>query len=55
MLALICAGVRAPDALAATLAYRLVTYWLQLLPGGIAWLTLRRSPPTPARLELRAA
>jgi uncharacterized membrane protein YbhN (UPF0104 family) len=45
-LALICAGVRAPDALAATLAYRLVTYWLQLLPGGIAWLTLGRSLPT---------
>jgi uncharacterized protein (TIRG00374 family) len=46
-LALVCAGVPAPDALAATLAYRLVTFWLQLLPGGMAWLALRRPVAQP--------
>jgi putative heme transporter len=47
-LALVCAGVPAADALAATLAYRLVTFWLQLLPGGMAWLALRRPVDQPA-------
>jgi uncharacterized protein (TIRG00374 family) len=40
MLAL--AGVSGPDALAATLLYRLVSYWLPLPAGGVAYLLFRR-------------
>jgi uncharacterized protein (TIRG00374 family) len=40
-LALVCAGVRAPDALAATLIYRLASFWLQLPPGWAAWAWLK--------------
>ena len=36
------AGVPGPDALAATLLYRLVAYWLPLPAGGIAYLAFRR-------------
>ena len=36
------AGVPGPDALAATLLYRLVAYWLPLPAGGIAYLVFRR-------------
>ena len=36
------AGVPAPDALAATLLYRLVAYWLPLPAGGVAYLLYRR-------------
>ena len=36
------AGVSAPDAVAATLLYRLVAYWLPLPAGGIAYLLFRR-------------
>jgi uncharacterized protein (TIRG00374 family) len=40
---LVLAGVAAPDAAAATLAYRLVSYWLPLPAGLIAyWLARRR-------------
>jgi uncharacterized protein (TIRG00374 family) len=42
---LVCAGVSAPDALAATVTYRLASFWLQLLPGWAAWARLRHSPP----------
>ena len=47
------AGVSAPDAVLATLAYRLVSYWLPTLIGPIAyWLHLRRmkraANPSPA-------
>jgi uncharacterized membrane protein YbhN (UPF0104 family) len=42
VIALVCAGVTPCDALAATLAYRLVTFWLQLPAGWLAWATLRR-------------
>jgi uncharacterized protein (TIRG00374 family) len=36
------AGVSGPDALAATLLYRLVAYWLPLPAGGIAYVLFRR-------------
>jgi uncharacterized protein (TIRG00374 family) len=36
------AGVPGPDALAATLLYRLVAYWLPLPAGGVAYLLYRR-------------
>ncbi len=42
---LVCAGLAAPDALAATLTYRLASFWLQLPAGWAAWAWLRR--PTP--------
>jgi uncharacterized protein (TIRG00374 family) len=35
------AGVHANDALTATLLYRLVSYWLPLPAGGIAYLLFR--------------
>ena len=37
------AGVPGPDALAATLLYRLVSYWLPIPVGGVAYLLLRHS------------
>jgi uncharacterized protein (TIRG00374 family) len=46
-LALVCAGVRPADALAASLVYRFVTYWLQLPVGWLAWAGLRRATTTP--------
>jgi uncharacterized protein (TIRG00374 family) len=36
------AGVRGGDAALATLAYRLVSYWLMLPAGLVAWLVHRR-------------
>jgi len=39
---LVLAGVDAGDAAVATLAYRLVSFWLPLPVGGIAWLLARR-------------
>src|SRR5262249_53078590 len=42
---LVCTGVRAPDALAATLVYRLASFWLQLPVGWLAWLWLRHPRP----------
>jgi uncharacterized protein (TIRG00374 family) len=52
---LVLAGVSAPDAAIATLAYRLVSYWLPLPAGAIAYLSYRRrygspdaTPPEPA-------
>jgi hypothetical protein len=44
-LVLVAAGVRAPDALAATLVYRLASFRLQLLPGCAAWVWLRHTRP----------
>ena len=61
---LVCAGVRAPDALAATLVYRLASFWLQLLPGWAAWARLRHVRPfedtrpgarTPGRAKVNIA
>jgi uncharacterized protein (TIRG00374 family) len=46
---LVVAGVDAGDAAAATLAYRLVSYWLPLPVGLVAyWLGRRAFPPGPA-------
>jgi uncharacterized protein (TIRG00374 family) len=39
------AGVSGPDALFATLAYRLVSYWLPIPAGGVAYLAFRRRYP----------
>jgi uncharacterized membrane protein YbhN (UPF0104 family) len=39
---LVLAGVSAGDAAAATLAYRLVSYWLPLPVGVVAWILARR-------------
>ncbi len=36
------AGVSGTDALAATLLYRLVAYWLPLPTGGLAYILFRR-------------
>ena len=36
------AGVPGPQALAATLLYRLVAYWLPIPAGGVAYLLFRR-------------
>jgi uncharacterized protein (TIRG00374 family) len=36
------AGVPGPEALAATLLYRLVSYWLPIPVGGVAYLLFRR-------------
>ena len=44
IIALVCAGVKPSDALAATVAYRLVTFWLQLPLGWLALATLRSVP-----------
>jgi hypothetical protein len=65
-LALVCAGVRAPDALAATLIYRLASFWLQLPPGWAAWAWLKHSqsfdqvttprrPPSLTEIRIAAA
>lgn len=43
------AGVPATDALAATLLYRIVAYWLPLPAGGIAYLLFRRRHGALAR------
>jgi uncharacterized membrane protein YbhN (UPF0104 family) len=42
---LVCAGVRSPDAFAATLVYRLASFWLQLPLGWVAWERLRHVRP----------
>lgn len=44
---LVLAGVSAPDAAIATLAYRLVSYWLPLPAGAIAYLSYRRRYGSP--------
>jgi uncharacterized membrane protein YbhN (UPF0104 family) len=38
---LVLAGVSPPDAVLATLAYRLVSYWLPLVAGPFAYLAHR--------------
>jgi uncharacterized protein (TIRG00374 family) len=42
------AGVPAPHALTATLLYRLVSYWLPIPLGGVAYVVFRRRFPAPA-------
>ena len=39
---LVAAGVSSQDALVATLAYRLVSFWLPLPAGGVAYLLFLR-------------
>ncbi len=39
------AGVNGGDAVLATLAYRLISYWLPIPAGGVAWLMFRRRYP----------
>ena len=39
---LVLTGISAGDAAAATLAYRLVSYWLPLPAGVVAWILARR-------------
>ena len=39
---LVAAGLNGQDALVATLAYRLVSFWLPMPGGGIAYLLFRR-------------
>jgi uncharacterized protein (TIRG00374 family) len=41
------AGVAGPDALAASLLYRLVAYWLPIPAGGVAYLLFRRRYDRP--------
>jgi uncharacterized protein (TIRG00374 family) len=45
---LVLAGVPVGDALLATLAYRVASYWLPLLAGPVAYLLFRRRYRTPA-------
>jgi uncharacterized protein (TIRG00374 family) len=40
------AGIPAAQAAVATLAYRLVSYWLPLLAGAVAWILFRRAHPS---------
>ncbi len=42
---LVVAGVSSPQALAATLLYRLATYWLPLPAGAVAYVLFRRRYP----------
>lgn len=41
-LALVCVGVRPADAVAASLTYQFVSFWLQLPVGWVVWMQLRR-------------
>ena len=47
------AGLSGGQAAVATLAYRLVSYWLLLPAGLVAWLLFRRSPGAPALSHAR--
>ena len=49
------AGVAGGDAVLATLAYRLFSYWLPIPFGGISWWLFRRRHPAALRAEGRAA
>ena len=40
-------GAPRPTAVLAVLGYRIVNYWLPLLPGAVAYLRLRLNPKTP--------
>ena len=42
---LVLAGVGATDAAVATLAYRLVSFWLPIPAGGVGWVLFRRRYP----------
>jgi uncharacterized protein (TIRG00374 family) len=49
------AGVRGPDAVTATLLYRLLSYWLPLPAGGVAYLLFRRRYGGPGADRLPAS
>jgi putative heme transporter len=48
--ALVAAGVRTPQAVAAVLVYRLISFWLVDALGWVLYLTTRKRerPPPPA-------
>jgi uncharacterized membrane protein YbhN (UPF0104 family) len=48
---LVVAGIPASSALLATLAYRIVSYWLPLLAGPVAWVLFRRRYHQPIHLD----
>jgi uncharacterized protein (TIRG00374 family) len=48
---LVVAGIPGSSALLATLAYRIVSFWLPLLAGPVAWLLFRRRYRQPLDLE----
>jgi uncharacterized membrane protein YbhN (UPF0104 family) len=50
-LALVATGLRASQALAAVLLYRLASFWLVALAGWLVLLWLRCRPPSPARRQ----
>jgi uncharacterized protein (TIRG00374 family) len=52
---LVLAGVGAGDAAVATLAYRLIAFWLPLPAGAVAWLLARRRYGVPEPEEVSAA
>jgi uncharacterized membrane protein YbhN (UPF0104 family) len=51
---LVAAGIPAGKAVLATLAYRLVSYWLPLLAGPVAWTLYRRRYGLRDRREAKA-
>lgn len=51
---LIISGISAQDASLATIAYRLVSWWVPIVAGPAAWLTFARLVPQTARLGGRA-
>jgi hypothetical protein len=52
---LVVAGIPGPIALLATLAYRIVSFWLPLPAGLVAWLLFRRRFSPGMRIEALAA
>jgi uncharacterized protein (TIRG00374 family) len=50
---LVLAGVPGAEAFVATLAYRLASYWLPVLAGGIAYLFFRRRYPSNESAEAK--
>jgi uncharacterized membrane protein YbhN (UPF0104 family) len=49
------AGVPGSDALAATVLYRIVAYWLPIPAGGIAYILFRRRYDRPRDSRTRSA
>jgi uncharacterized protein (TIRG00374 family) len=52
---LVLAGIPATDALVATLAYRIVSYWLSLPAGLVGWLLFRRRYPAVSKRDAAVA
>ena len=50
--ALVCLGTPAAATAAAVLAYRVILFWLPLIVGAIAFLSLRRGLNDPDRPDL---